>query len=394
MDDDGDLDLIVGNGGIYGGQNVVYLNDGAGGFDWLGSARNFGTGSDQTASVAVGDVDGNGDLDIVVGNSGQNVVYLRDESDSFVITRTFGMGATRSVAVGDVDSDGDLDLVVGNWYDQNAVCLNDGAGDFSSETARVFGTGSDQTKSVALGDLDGDGDLDLIAGNWNEQNVIYLNDGGGSFYTGIVNCAALPDNVRCFGTAMDKTTSVAIGDMDGDGDLDLVVGNAGQQNVVYLNVADGRFDWSVPARNFGTGSDWTESVAVGDLDGDGILDLTVGNGGGMAPWGQQNVLYLNRTWSSARLANNSPFIIAVRPGPSGNADGYSSPRILDSSTIPLTYTLFDPELDSGPGRRRPLAAGGGDYGYDHHQPGDRLLDPDRPLPGPERRRCGQRHPGL
>ena len=62
--------------------------------------------------------------------------------------------------------------------------------------------------------------------------------------------------------------------MDGDGDLDIVVGNNGQRSVVYLNDGAGNFP---TGRNFGTGSDKTESVAVGDMDGDGDLDIVAGN---------------------------------------------------------------------------------------------------------------------
>jgi len=305
LDGDGDLDVVAGNGNrAFGDQNVVYLNDGAGTF-YSGPitcgvteptrVRCFGPRMNDTWSVALGDVDGDGDLDIAAGNdSQQNLIYLNDGADppSFTDVRPFGSGteATRSIALGDVDGDGDLDLATGNLGQQNVVYLNDGVGTFYSGPitcgvtigVRCFGNGTDETISLALGDLDGDGDIDLVSGNDAQQNVIYLNDGVGTFYSGPITCGVTV-GVRCFGTGSDATYSVALGDVDSDGDLDLAESNWQQQNVVYLNDGAGNF---LSGRDFGSGTDLTTSVALGDVDADGDLDLASGNNG-------QNVVYLN-----------------------------------------------------------------------------------------------------
>ena len=85
FDGDGDLDLATGN---EGGPNMLYLNDGAGGF---GDSQNFGTGHDPTVSVAWGDFDGDGDLDLAVGNSGeQSMVYVNDGSGRLGDVVNFG----------------------------------------------------------------------------------------------------------------------------------------------------------------------------------------------------------------------------------------------------------------------------------------------------------------
>jgi hypothetical protein len=278
MDGDGDLDLVVGNGDLSisaGRQNAVYLNDGEGDFDWAGAVREFGTGSDLTTVVAVGDMDGDGDLDIVVGNENweQNVVYLNDGSAGFPVTRTFGTGSdlTTAVAVGDLDGDGDLDIASGNWFG-DMVYLNDGVGNFDwLGAARSLSTLGGE--SMALGDMDGDGDLDIVVGK-SGQNIVHLNDGTASFV-----------DLCSFGTGVDATTSVAVGDVDGDGSLDIVAGDYSEQNVVYRN--DGAANFSV-LTGFGSVT-WsiTEGVMVGDVDGDGDLDIAVGN------TGVDNVLCLN-----------------------------------------------------------------------------------------------------
>jgi hypothetical protein len=276
LDGDGDLDVAVGNGS--GGQNAAYLNDGSGSF--TAGTKNFGSG-DETFSIAFADVDGDADMDVGVANSSaeQNVVYLNDGSGNFTAgTKNFGTGSDDSqpALFADLDGDGDLDVAVGNEAQQNVVYFNDGSGNFTAGSSN-FGTGSDRTNSIAIGDVDGDGDLDIAAANHNnEQNVLYKNNGGGDFSTGSVN----------FGTGSDNSRGILLGDADGDGDLDAAVGNEGAQNVVYLGDNTGSF--SSGTRNFGTGSDNTlASIEFGDVDGDGDLDLAVGNLNG------QDAVYLN-----------------------------------------------------------------------------------------------------
>jgi hypothetical protein len=152
--------------------------------------------------------------------------------------------------------------------DTVSVLLNRGDGSFQAE--RDYGTG-DSTVSVAIGDLNGDNKPDLATANDNTNSVsVLLNSGDGSF-----QAAHNYGTGAGFGAA---PVSVAIGDLNGDGKPDLATANEGAGTVsVLLNSGDGSFQ---AHRNYATGylPDFSEAVAIGDLNGDGKPDLATANG--------------------------------------------------------------------------------------------------------------------
>ena len=213
-----------------------------------------------TNSVAWGDVDGDGDLDLAVGNYNQPNQLYRNQGGTLVLDTAWNPGAraTTSVAWGDLDNDGDLDLAVGNYGQANQLYRNQG-GTLVLEASWL--PVARATQSVAWGDVDGDGYLDLIVGNNDQRNQLYRNQGG----TLILDTTWLP--------VAQPTQSVAWGDVDGDGDLDLAVGNNRQANQLYRNQSG----TLVLDTTWGPGAQPTQSVAWGDVDGDGDLDFAVGN---------------------------------------------------------------------------------------------------------------------
>ena len=248
VDGNGDLDLIAGN---YTQTNKLYLNDAIGGFSASGTA--VGSETDETQSVVLGDVDGDGDLDLIAGNYGQtNKLYLNNGIGGFS-TDGIDIGSetdeTRSVVLGDVDGDGDLDLIAGNRGQTNKLYLNDGIGGFP--TVSNIGSETDLTVSVVLGDVDSDGDLDLVVGNWTQTNKLYMNDGSGGFSA----------SASSLGSETDDTISVVLGDVDGDGDGDLVVGNQNQTNKLYSQIAFLTHGQTVVSKTVNTG----ESVSAAAL---------------------------------------------------------------------------------------------------------------------------------
>ncbi|MEM7028547.1 MAG: FG-GAP-like repeat-containing protein [Chloroflexota bacterium] len=326
IDGDGDLDLAVGNSGS---ASKVYLNENS-------ILESISTLSKNTMDVvhglAWGDMDGDGDLDLALGNAGPNEVHLNEGGMLEAVpiwSDNTGLGTT-SVAWGDIDGDGDLDLAVGNQTGANNVHLNEGG---ILEVAPTWSDNTnDVTTSVAWGDIDGDGDLDLAVGNQrsvslvgssvslnNEEsaNKVYLNEGG--------TLKAVP----IWSDSADIVTNdVAWGDMDGDGDLDLAVGNSGP-NKVYRN--EGGTLKAVPIWS-DNADDVTNNVAWGDMDGDGDLDLAVGN------WESPNKVYRNNRISKHPLHQKQSYMIAL----SDNANFYATSEIEQTGKIPISYSLFSP----------------------------------------------------
>jgi len=275
LNGDGQLDIAVGAGfgSDAGSQNVVYMNRGGGVFDSgpvvCGTAEStscFGIGFDVTTAIALGDVNGDGALDIAAGNDGgndgeQSAVYLSGGGGVFASAALpFGPpdAQMRRVALGDLDGDGDLDLVIADEEGDNRWIRNDGTGSFSGAPIPLEPQ-PQHSYAVALGDLDGDGDLDVVLGNDVQPSQVFLNDGAGGFPAGGL---PLPHN--------GLTLSLAVGDLDGDGDLDIVAGNDGSPSKILLNDGAGGFPtW----HDLDSKTDPAQDVALGDLDGDGDLDL-------------------------------------------------------------------------------------------------------------------------
>jgi hypothetical protein len=256
----------------------VCLNDGTG---TLGpSCQSLTTASSNAA--ALGDLDGDGDLDVFFANGEwdpakgvANEVWLNQGGlqggtpGSFARgwTQSTDLSVSESVALGDLDGDGDLDAFIGTSNDEtNRVWLNQGDATFSAGWVEGSDPSEyDATYDVALGDLDGDGDMDAWAGN-HGLNRVWLNEGGvqgGTMGTFRVGWAQVSDPAQSKG--------VELGDLDGDGDLDAAVANAESVDVIWRN--DGPSKFSRIALSSESLS--SQDVTLGDLDGDGDLDAHV-----------------------------------------------------------------------------------------------------------------------
>ncbi len=244
--------------------NEVWLNDGKGQF----TKSDQVLVSSESAAVALGDLDGDGDLDAFVVNWSGNPdqVFLNDGSGNFTDSgQTLGNWSGSDVSLGDVDGDGDLDAVVANNGEKSdnatVLWLNDGNGVFTDSTQRL---GFTNAYSAVLGDLDGDGDLDVFIANSshngaNPADKVWMNDGKGVF----------TDSGQNLATVYSLTTELA--DLDKDGDLDAVTGSWKTGPKIWLNDGKGVFtDSKIKLASFNS-----SGIAIADINGDKDLDLVV-----------------------------------------------------------------------------------------------------------------------
>jgi len=356
VDGDGDLDAVL---AVEMGPNRLYLNDGQGHFTWkqgalgakahdtehvlsadfnrdgypdlifvaeedhahqlfLGGPRGELTeASDRLPKMsegnglAVGDVNGDGLPDIVIGNSaeerpgkprasGQNFLWLNDpkQPGTFMDVTATHLPAyeddTQDIALADVDGDGDLDMVVANESPPNRLLLNDSKGHFREAAKGLQLLTPLETREVHVFDANGDGRPDILFLNltsnnkkWNKdpQARLLINKGRGRFHDGTK--ARLPPNRF-------SSWGGIVMDFNHDGHPDLIVGAIDVpgfeplQLRAYANDGKGRFS-DVTAAVMPTatiGRSW--SMAKGDVNGDGVEDLFVG------AWGSQARLLLGK----------------------------------------------------------------------------------------------------
>jgi hypothetical protein len=265
VDGDGTLDLVVADqdiGNQSGGEVSVLPGHGDGTF---AGARSVPLAGTEPRAVALGDVDGDGRLDVLTGNSAGSVTVARgDGRGMFAAPALLDLGSlatATAAALADLDGDGRMDLViaqVGFTPDVNAVATLRGAGDGGFGPPLTFQVGK-QPSGLAIADFDGDGRPDVASADVGDDTVsVLLGRGDGSL-----------GPARAF-AAGPGPSSVVAGDFDGDGKIDLVVADSTSSGAGWLR---GNGDGTFAAPRTLPTALHPQSVAAGDFDGDGRLDV-------------------------------------------------------------------------------------------------------------------------
>ena len=322
LDGDGKPDLVVSLCGIYTCNSIISIFRDTGSNGVVSFAPRIDlTISGAPQDLALGDIDGDGKLDIVTANySGNTVSVLRNTGSagtiSFAPKVDFGTGfGPRSVAIGDLNGDGKLDLAIANvatGANSISVLRNTGSiGTISFATKVDFVSGMIPRK-VAICDINGDSKLDLAFTNPNANSISVLrNTSSGTSIT----FATRVD----FSTPGSSPQSIAFGDFDIDGKPDMAIANVSYANVsIFRNTSVASTVSFAPKVDFATGTS-PNSIAIGDFDGNGKPDMAIANNSGTDNF--VSLLRNTSTIGTINFATKVDFVTGITSNPLSVAIG-------------------------------------------------------------------------
>jgi len=268
LDGDGNLDIVLAKGRHWPLVDRVLIGDGRGG---IRESYDWGAASDKSYSGRLVDLDGDGDLDVVISNDAPSpkLVYLNDGTGHFSAGSSYGKPEWqgRNATVADMNGDGKPDIIAANRASRepfaNYICLNKGDGTFAGD---CIAFSPEPSTTITAADFNSDGFLDLL--------VPHRNGGRSRLYFGAKGADLAHLRSIPFGPASARMRIAEAADFNGDGKVDVVTIDEGSGVAIYYGAGDGTFDTPVP---IGDKSVVPYALAVGDPNCDGKADFIVGN---------------------------------------------------------------------------------------------------------------------
>ena len=268
VDGDGLLDIVLAKGRHWPLVDQVLLGDGAGG---IRRRYELGSASDKSYSGRLVDLDGDGDLDVVISNDqpSPKLVYLNDGKGHFSVGSEYGLPAwpMRNATVADMNGDGRPDIIAANRYGKvagaNYVCLNRGQGRFD---ANCIPFSQEPATTITAADFNGDGMPDLL--------VPHRNGGQGRLYLGARGADLTAMRAVPFGPADAQMRIAEAADFNADHRTDIVTIDEKRGVALQLGRGDGTFGAPM---TLGDSTITPYALTIGDLNCDGHMDIVAGN---------------------------------------------------------------------------------------------------------------------